>query len=69
MERIERLRRMANEALEEYQTTISAGGEPSYPQWADDLLSVCELAESAVAAPLRMPVRPSEQRNIRRHLS
>ncbi|MFC5547923.1 hypothetical protein [Massilia aerilata] len=46
MEKIERLRAMAHDALREYQATISAGGEPVYPQWADDLLEVCQQAEA-----------------------
>lgn len=58
MERIERLRGMAKEALQEYQAAIAAGGEPSYPQWAEDIMAVCEQAESAVTAPLHMPLRP-----------
>ena len=69
MERIERLRRMAKEALHEYQVVISAGGEPSYPQWADDLLSVCDLAEFAANSPLHIPARQPEHRDSRRHLS
>jgi hypothetical protein len=44
MEQIERLRAMAQEAVAEYQSVLRAGGEPNYPQWADDILHVCELA-------------------------
>jgi hypothetical protein len=45
MVQIERLRAMATEAIREYQATLVAGGEPAYPQWADDILAVCDQAE------------------------
>lgn len=48
MIQIDRLRLMAREAIIEYQSALLAGGEPSYPQWADDLLVVCEHAEIGV---------------------
>ena len=69
MERIERLRRMANEALHEYQAATSAGGEPFYPQWAEDILAVCDQAEAAAAHPARMPLRVAEIHHLRRHAS
>ena len=47
MIQIDRLRVMAAEAILEYQTALTDGGEPSYPQWADDLLVVCERAEAS----------------------
>lgn len=61
MERIERLRHMAREALHEYQAVITAGGEPSYPQWAEDILAVCDQAESTATTSMRqlMPRRVS----------
>lgn len=68
MDRIGRLRQMAKEALQEYQAAINAGGEPTYPQWADDLMAVCELAETASSPALRMPRAP-EQLNLRQRLS
>lgn len=49
MIQIDRLRVMASEAILEYQSALTGGSEPSYPQWADDLLVVCERAESAVS--------------------
>jgi hypothetical protein len=45
MVQIERLRVMAREAVDEYQAALLAGEEPSYPQWADDILAVCDQAE------------------------
>jgi hypothetical protein len=48
MDKIKRLRSMAREALLDYQTAISCGGEPVFPQWADDLLDVCEQAEAGL---------------------
>lgn len=45
MVQIERLRAMAQDAILEYQSTLVAGGEPSYPQWAEDMLAVCDHAE------------------------
>lgn len=68
MERIERLRRMAKEALHEYQAAISAGGEPSYPQWAEDIMAVCEQAESVAADPLPLSLRAAP-RGLSRHAS
>ena len=68
MDKIGRLRRMAQEALQEYHAAINAGGEPSFPQWADDLLEVCELAESSGTPSTRMP-RPPDQHNLRHRLS
>lgn len=44
MEQIERLRAMAQETVAEYQSALRAGGEPTYPQWAHDLLQICDLA-------------------------
>lgn len=46
MDKIKRLRAMAQEALLEYETSLTAGGEPVYPDWADDMLEVCEQAEA-----------------------
>jgi hypothetical protein len=40
---------MANEAVEEYQSALLAGGEPAYPQWAHDILVVCDQAELGLA--------------------
>jgi hypothetical protein len=57
MERIERLRRMAKEALHEYHAAITGGGEPAYPQWAEDIMAVCEQAETAAADRLHQPLR------------
>jgi hypothetical protein len=48
MIQIDRLRAMASEAILEYQSALTGGSEPSYPQWADDLLVVCERAEAAL---------------------
>jgi hypothetical protein len=45
MIQIERLRTMARDAIEEYQSALIAGSEPSFPQWAEDLLAVCDHAE------------------------
>ena len=56
MIQIDRLRVMASEAMIEYQAALMGGSEPSYPQWADDLLVVCERAEASlptIAAPAR----------------
>jgi hypothetical protein len=46
MNKINRLRAMAQEALIEYQASLASGGEPVYPDWADDMLDVCEQAEA-----------------------
>lgn len=47
MLQIRRLRIMAREALEEYQSALKAGSEPAFPQWAEDMLQVCDLAEAS----------------------
>ena len=47
MVEIERLREMANAALKVYEEEVSAGRSPYYPQWANDMLVVCERAELA----------------------
>ncbi len=41
---IEHLRIMANNALTQYGIDTFAGGEPIYPQWAEDMLKVCDQA-------------------------
>lgn len=70
MERIERLRHMAREALDEYKTGISAGEEPCYPQWAEDMIAVCGLAESVIADSAHLPQRPPvAKRPLYRHVS
>lgn len=56
MIQIDRLRVMASEAILEYQAALTSGSEPSYPQWADDLLVVCERAEAS------LPVDPTPLR-------
>jgi hypothetical protein len=48
MEKIKRLRAMACDALLDYQKAIAAGGEPVYPQWANDILDVCRQAEQNI---------------------
>lgn len=45
MTAINRLRAMALNAIRAYHAEALSGGEPSYPQWADDMLEVCQLAE------------------------
>jgi len=50
MIQIERLRTLAREAIAEYQSSLMAGGEPSFPQWAEDVLAVCDQAEAGMQA-------------------
>ena len=38
-------RPMALNAIQTYHAEVCGGGEPVYPNWADDMLSVCQLAE------------------------
>ena len=45
MIQIERLRKMGLDAIEEYESALVAGSEPTFPQWAEDLLTVCDHAE------------------------
>ena len=46
MIQLERLRAMAREAIDQYHSALRSGEEPSYPQWADDILVVCDEAEA-----------------------
>lgn len=46
MDKITRLRKMALDALRDYEIALAAGGEPVYPAWADDMLDVCGQAEA-----------------------
>lgn len=58
--KIERLQAMARDALRDYQHAIAAGGEPDYPQWADDMLEVCQRAELSLQS--FYPVRTQADR-------
>lgn len=42
---IARLRALATDALKQYQEEVRNGGEPQFPAWTADLLSVCAVAE------------------------
>jgi len=42
---IERMRRIAGDAIQAYHDETELGGEPVYPHWADDILAVCKQAE------------------------
>lgn len=68
MVQIERLRAMANEAVEEYKSALLAGGEPAYPQWADDILVVCDQAELGLSlrrfAKNRVPAVTASPRHL-----
>lgn len=44
---IARVKSLAADARKQYHEDLAAGGEPKYPEWIDDVLAVCELAESA----------------------
>lgn len=44
MVEIEHLKAMANDALAQYASETFAGGEPVYPQWAEEMLKVCDQA-------------------------
>ncbi|MFC5461627.1 hypothetical protein [Massilia niabensis] len=65
MIQIERLRTMARDAIEEYQSALVAGGEPTFPQWAEDLLAVCDHAEVGLQfrSVARTTVTPERRRN------
>lgn len=50
---IQRLNALAAEALEQYHAEISAGGEPVYPAWVDDVAAVADelaRAQASIAA-------------------
>jgi hypothetical protein len=40
---------MANEAVDEYKSAVVAGEDPAFPQWATDVLVVCDQAELGLA--------------------
>lgn len=51
---MQRLNALAAEALAQYHAEISAGGEPTYPAWVDDVAAVAEelaRAQAAIHAP------------------
>lgn len=62
MDKIDRLRAMALDALREYEVALVEGGEPVYPSWADDMLEVCGQAEAGLRPPfehrLPYPAKP-----------
>ncbi|MDB5950474.1 MAG: hypothetical protein JWR65_2329 [Massilia sp.] len=62
MIQIDRLRAMATEAIREYQSGLTGGSEPSYPQWADDLLVVCDRAEASLPINVSSSIRRAEPR-------
>lgn len=47
---MQRLNAIAAEALAQYHAEISAGGEPVYPAWVDDVAAVAEELARAQAA-------------------
>lgn len=49
-EQIKRLSDLARETLEQYTREIGAGGEPAYPDWANDLKAVAAEREQLLAA-------------------
>ncbi|RIJ06033.1 hypothetical protein DXK93_01520 [Achromobacter sp. K91] len=53
---MQRLNTLAAEALTQYHAEISAGGEPVYPAWVDDLAAVADALNRAEVERLdRMP--------------
>jgi hypothetical protein len=62
MIQIDRLRALASEAILEYQSALTGGSEPSYPQWADDLMVVCERAEASLPTNIPSSSRKPEPR-------
>lgn len=44
---IDCLRTMAMDAISEYSAETAAGGEPTYPHWADKLNAVCAFAQAS----------------------
>jgi hypothetical protein len=61
MVQIDRLRTMAYEALAEYQSSLLAGGELTYPQWAQDIITLCDQAETS------LQLESSDMGALRRH--
>lgn len=43
---MERLRQMSTEALQQYSDETFGGGEPDYPQWAQDLIGLLDQVEA-----------------------
>lgn len=58
----ERLRVMAREAIAEYNTETAAGGEPPYPDWADDILRLVDQVDAIERAPLHEVERVIKER-------
>lgn len=59
MTQMDRLRAMARLATDEYDAETMAGGEPTYPQWAADILSACERVEASLPRDISVPNRKS----------
>lgn len=58
MIQIDRLRAMAREAMAQYQAEIEAGGEPAFPQWAKDIVIVCDCAKAKTPCDIE-PIVPT----------
>lgn len=47
-ERNKRLKKMANDALSQYNKDMAKGGEPTYPDWAMDILGLIKEHDAEV---------------------
>lgn len=44
-EAVARLRKMAAEAVQQYSDEVFAGGEPVFPDWTRDVVTVCDAVD------------------------
>ncbi|ATI15706.1 hypothetical protein [Bordetella phage vB_BbrM_PHB04] len=46
---VDRVRKLANDAIQQYSDEVFAGGEPVFPDWARDVLELCDQHDAMAA--------------------
>lgn len=47
---VDRVRKLATDAIQQYSDDVFAGGEPVFPDWTRDVLAVCDEHEAMAEA-------------------
>lgn len=47
---VDRVRKLATDAVQQYSDDVFAGGEPAFPEWTRDVLAVCDEHEAMAEA-------------------
>lgn len=47
---VDRVRKLATDAVQQYSNDVFAGGEPVFPEWTRDVLAVCDEHEAMTKA-------------------